>query len=116
MKGCGAEMVYLLHFSQPYKHARHYVGWSATRRTLRLRLEHHRSGSGARLMQVVARAGIGFELARVWKRGDRTFERRVKNRKEAPRLCPICSGDRALGRLRRVQVMKARTDGQPVFG
>lgn len=32
-----------------------------------------------------------FRVARTW-RGDRNFERRLKNRKNAPRLCPICRG------------------------
>lgn len=78
--------VYLIHFDRPYRHARHYLGWAAN---LDARISHHRAGTGARLMAVIAAAGIGFVVARTWE-GDRTFERKLKNRKESPRLCPIC--------------------------
>ncbi len=80
-------VIYLLHFDRRYKHAGHYIGWT---RDLDSRLEEHRAGRGARLLQVCKEAGIGFVLARTW-RGDRNMERRLKNRKEAPRLCPICN-------------------------
>ena len=78
--------VYLLHFDSPYKHARHYVGYT---KDLSARLEAHASGQGARLLEVITGAGIGFQLARTWQ-GTRKDERRIKNRKEAPRLCPLC--------------------------
>ena len=58
-----AGTVYLLHFDQPYKHARHYVGWTA--RTVRCRLAEHEAGRGARLLAVVRAAGIGWQLARL---------------------------------------------------
>lgn len=79
--------VYLLHFQQPYRHAQHYLGYAED---LAARLQAHRSGNGARLVEVVTQAGIGWELVRVWEDGDRTFERRLKNQKNARRLCPIC--------------------------
>lgn len=82
-------MVYLLHFDRPYRHARHYLGFT---RNLDARLALHRSPNGSshhRLMQVIAGAGIGFVLARTWD-GDRDLERRLKRRKEGPKLCPIC--------------------------
>lgn len=78
--------VYLLHFDRPYHHARHYMGWTTN---LDSRLSSHANGSGARLMEVLRTAGITFTLARTWV-GDRNFERTLKNRKCAPRLCPIC--------------------------
>jgi predicted GIY-YIG superfamily endonuclease len=78
--------IYLLHFTEPYKHAKHYVGFTTD---LTARLEAHRQGTGARLMEVIVGAGISFQLARTWQ-GTRTDERRIKNRKEAPRLCPLC--------------------------
>lgn len=79
--------VYLLHFDQPLAHARHYIGYADD---VDRRVEEHRSGRGARLTTVIREAGIGFVLARVWKQGDRTFERLLKRRKNAPRLCPVC--------------------------
>ncbi len=82
-------MVYLLHFDRPYKHARHYMGFVED--NLEQRVERHRKGQGARLTQVLAENNIGFTVARTWD-GDRNFERKLKNQKNAPRLCPICQG------------------------
>ncbi len=79
--------VYLLHFTTPYKHARHYLGSTDN---LDERLACHRSGNGARLVQVCAEHGIGFVLARTWE-GNRSTERALKRRKNSPKLCPICT-------------------------
>ncbi|HEY4690009.1 MAG TPA: GIY-YIG nuclease family protein [Anaerolineae bacterium] len=79
--------VYLLHFSRPYKHARHYMGSASN---LEARLQHHRAGSGARLIQVILEAGLDFVVSRTWP-GDKQAERRLKNQKNSPRLCPICN-------------------------
>jgi predicted GIY-YIG superfamily endonuclease len=81
-----AGVVYLLHFHRPYKHARHYMGFSTQ---LGKRLEAHRTGNGARLMEVITGAGIGWTLARTWI-GDRTLERRLKRWHKSAQLCPIC--------------------------
>lgn len=86
--------VYLLHFERPIsdRHTcQHYIGSADD---LRKRLEQHRAGTGARLCQVAKERGIGFVLARVWM-GGRELERRLKHRKEAPKLCPICNGTKA---------------------
>ena len=56
-------VVYLVHFSEPYRHARHYTGWTVD---LDARLAEHKAGRGARLLQVIAQAGIGWTLARTW--------------------------------------------------
>jgi predicted GIY-YIG superfamily endonuclease len=81
--------VYLLHFDTGFGHARHYTGWAAE---LAARLNHHASGSGARLLYHVRAAGIGWSLARTWSGVDRNFERLLKNRGGAARRCPICLG------------------------
>jgi hypothetical protein len=88
--------VYLLHFDKKYHHAQHYLGFCMY--DLEQRLAHHVAGHGARLMQVITLAGIGFQIARTW-RGCRTFERRLKNQKNAGRLCPVCNPDGALRRM-----------------
>ena len=80
--------IYLLHFEQPYKHARHYTGWAID---LDSRLALHSAGRGARLLEVVAAAGIGWLLAATWQ-GDRHAERKLKDRHGASRYCPICRG------------------------
>ena len=88
------QTVYLIHFNKPLKHAKHYLGFTEN---LDKRLTDHLCGIGARLMEVVTEAKIEWKVARTWN-GDRKFERRLKNRKEAPALCPICSGKKALRR------------------
>lgn len=80
--------IYLLHFDQPFGHARHYTGWA---RNLDARLAHHANGSGANLLAHVRAAGIGWTLARTWS-GDRNRERALKNQGGASRHCPICKG------------------------
>lgn len=91
-------MVYLLHFSAPYWHARHYIGYAVQPKR---RLRHHLNGTGANLPHVVHRAGIELILARLWrgKHADRNFERRLKNYKKTRLLCPICSGRKAHKRM-----------------
>ena len=78
--------VYLIHFHRPYKHARHYLGHALD---LEARLERHRAGDGARLLQVITAAGIGWTLVRTWP-GGREMERQLKRQKNSPRLCPLC--------------------------
>lgn len=79
--------IYLIHFDQPFKHARHYIG---STNNVDERLDEHRSGRGSRLMAVVTAAGIPWRLARAW-RGGRQLERQLKNHKNAARICPICT-------------------------
>ena len=80
--------IYLLHFDQPVSdHARHYLGWASD---LAARLEAHREGRGARLMEVVKERGITWHLSRTWE-GTRDRERAIKDRAESPRLCPDCT-------------------------
>ena len=91
--------VYLIHFdkaigdtSNPHGYAQHYLGYTDD---LDTRLATHRHGNGARLMEVVSERGIGWQLVRTWE-GDRNLERRLKNQKNAPRLCPVCRQSRGL--------------------
>jgi hypothetical protein len=92
-------LVYLLHFSElyiPYPDAPpcacagHYTGFApGGPQALKQRLAKHGTAAGARLMLVVAQAGITWELARTWP-GDRRLERRLKNQGGASRRCPLC--------------------------
>ncbi|WP_188188904.1 endonuclease [Nonomuraea sp. SYSU D8015] len=79
--------VYLLHFDRPFKHAKHYTGWTSG--DLDGRLAEHRAGRGARLLAVIKAAGIGFTVARIWA-GDRRLERSLKRQGGASRRCPSC--------------------------
>lgn len=84
-------MVYLIHFDQPFKHACHYIRFSESPACFERRIEHHRSGRGAAIMKAVTNAGIGWSVSRIWEDGDRTFERKLKNRKNSKQLCPHCN-------------------------
>ncbi len=91
--------VYLLHFDQRYQHAGHYTGWADD---LDRRLAAHQRGAGARLVEVITQAGIGFRLARIWPGASRARERSLKNSGGASRYCPICQDERkARGQFRR---------------
>lgn len=79
--------VYLYHFSRPYKHAQHYIGW--TNDTKKRDLRHRRLG-GSKLLRAVRLAGIQIHIVREWHDVDRHFERRLKRRKNSRFLCPIC--------------------------
>ena len=80
-------VIYMLCFHQPYKHARHYVGWTED---LLDRLDRHAKGNGSRLVEVITQAGIGFTLVRVCE-GTRRTERAIKNAGGAVRYCPACT-------------------------
>lgn len=92
--------VYLLHFNQlyvPYPGAPaiccagHYTGFApGGPRGLKRRLAKHGTAEGARLMLVITRAGIGWQVARIWWPGNRTLERRLKVQGGASRRCPLC--------------------------
>lgn len=90
--------VYLIHFSTKYISSNgkgqvgHYLGY--TRKGVSERLKEHRQGRGATLTRVVCEAGIELELVRCW-HGDRSLERRLKNRRNHKVLCPICNPERA---------------------
>jgi predicted GIY-YIG superfamily endonuclease len=87
--------VYLIHMDSPVTDgcpAQHYIGWSTD---VFVRLQDHRHNKGARILEVCNERGIGYKIARVWKGQNRSFERKLKNRKNARRLCPVCSGQAA---------------------
>lgn len=92
-------MVYLLCFKDAegnkakIAHSGHYLG-SVEGNTIedverRVR-DYHAKGRGARFTQVATDLGLTFEIVRTWDGGKRE-ERRLKNQKQGPRLCPICN-------------------------
>lgn len=80
-------IIYLLHFDEPFSHARHYLGWTGG--PLEVRLDTHLAGNGARLLAAVHSAGIGWRLARTWA-GARSRERQIKRQGGLGRSCPLC--------------------------
>lgn len=101
-------VVYLIHFDEPYKHARHYIGSAVD---LDKRLEEHARGTGSRLMAVIMAAGIPWQLARTWD-GGRQLERRLKTLGGAARLCPICSPSTKWGEFTRKPATQGATQCQ----
>jgi predicted GIY-YIG superfamily endonuclease len=79
--------VYLIHFERPFKHARHYIGYSDN---LDARTVRHNKGNGAKLLHHVKAAGIHFEVVKTWEDKDRAFERKLKNLRQSWRRCPVC--------------------------
>ncbi len=97
-------VVYLLHFDRLYMPypgaplrdcAGHYCGWTTD---LKIRLARHATGDGARLLAVVHRAGISWQLARIWP-GPRERERQLKRQGGARRRCPLCKMPRCTGAI-----------------
>jgi hypothetical protein len=96
--------IYLIHFDQPFKHARHYLG---SAKNLESRLHDHRIGGSkcAKLMRAVNGAGIGWSVSRFW-RGGRIDERRLKSLGGAARICPVCTPGTKAGSI--VQAYRPR--------
>jgi hypothetical protein len=92
-------IVYLLHLSEPYvpypgappgSCARHYTGFcQGGPRRLARRLRQHGTTNGSPLLLAARRAGITWEVARLWP-GTRATERALKRRGSAARYCPAC--------------------------
>lgn len=84
--------IYLLHFERPLHHARHYIGW--TQKDVAERLARHLDGNanrrGSKLVYHARRQGLRMVVARLWLEVDRHYERSLKKRGGASRLCPIC--------------------------
>ncbi len=82
-------MVYLLCFDKKLSHAKHYIGYCD--RDPQQRLKRHNSGNGARILRACRAEGITPTVVRVWPNADRSFERKLKKRKKARMLCPLCN-------------------------
>jgi hypothetical protein len=82
--------IYLIHFSRPFKHARHYIGWTldVDRRVGQEHMNGHARSNP--LVKAALADGINLTLAKVWEGKTKNDERRLKNRGGASRCCPIC--------------------------
>lgn len=84
-------MIYVIHFDQPLAHAQHYIGFvDGDAYQVAARLQEHRAGWGARILDECNRRGITYDVVATFP-GDRNEERRLKNHKNGARKCPICS-------------------------
>lgn len=80
--------VYLIHLDRPFKGTQHYIGFAVN--NMAGRMHHHSLGRGSTYMAAVMREGIGWKCVRTWPGESRTFERSLKNMKNAALLCPCC--------------------------
>ena len=89
---------YLLHFEtklgnpgEPRGQAQHYLGVTSA---LDCRLLLHKNKNGAAIMAAVGKAGVAWEVARLWRveswEESRDLEHALKRRHNSPQLCPIC--------------------------
>ena len=90
-----AGTVYLLHFTKPLYHARHYIGYTQSR-SIRKRLDRHYEGHGSHLTGAAVNAGIGFLIGGIWPDKDRRFERKLHNTKNGGRYCAICAKEKGI--------------------
>jgi hypothetical protein len=91
-QGRGVGVIYLLHFDRPIGDVANPRGFASHQHWTHdfpARLVDHAAGRGARIMQVVGEAGIGWQLARIWT-GTRARERSLKRSGGAARRCPVC--------------------------
>lgn len=78
-------MVYILEFDRPMHHAKYYIGY-CNEGKLDARMHYHRSKRGARITAAAVEQGIGFNVIYTFPGADRNFERKLKNRKNTPKL------------------------------
>jgi predicted GIY-YIG superfamily endonuclease len=80
-------VVYLLHLEPAYRHARHYLGWTAG--DVDARLATHLRGDGSPLIRAAVAAGVDVQLAATYP-GSRQLERRLKRWHKTSQFCPTC--------------------------
>lgn len=88
--------VYVLHFDPAYRHARHYIGWTAG--DVQARLDTHLQGAGSPLIRAAVGAGVSIQLVATMP-GSRVLERRLKRWHKTTQFCPTCRARRG-GRAR----------------
>lgn len=116
MAAKGKGIVYLLHFTTPYLHARHYMG--ATGLSLDERLGAHRglndAGRPAKLLSALLGAGGDFVVADVWETETRAeafeLERHLKRFHAPGRVCSICHPNNKRGAKIRTPAMVRREE------
>jgi predicted GIY-YIG superfamily endonuclease len=81
--------VYVLHLTPPYRHARHYVGYTPDADAGR-RVAEHLRGIGSPLVKAALAAGSAVSLAHEFPGAERDFERNLKDRKDVRCWCRMC--------------------------
>lgn len=97
--------VYLIHFDRPYKHAGHYLGYASD---LEKRLERHRKGRGARLLDVIQKEGIDWKVVRTWSPAGPVVEAELKRFHNNRALCPVCQSTYRMEKATHLRTMRAK--------
>jgi predicted GIY-YIG superfamily endonuclease len=95
--------IYLIHFDRPYKHAGHYLGYASD---LEKRLERHRKGRGSRLLDVIQKEGIDWEVVRTWSPAGPVVEAELKRYHNNRLLSPICRHQALSERAEHLRTMR----------
>jgi predicted GIY-YIG superfamily endonuclease len=83
--------VYVLHIEPPFKHARHYIGYTPDKSAERRVNEHLScSGKGSPLIRYAVQAGCTITVAHVYKGATRQVEAWLKARRDTRKWCPCC--------------------------
>lgn len=86
--------IYILHFDEPLRHARHYAGCC---HNLKARLIRHANGSGSNLCRVLNERGISWRLGALMSCSHaqmRRLERQLKDLANSPDYCEYCNPER----------------------
>lgn len=86
--------VYVLHLQPAYRHAGHYVGWTAG--VVEDRLATHLQGAGSPLIRAAVAVGVEVSIAATYP-GTRALERRLKRWHKTRQFCPTCRAQRRNG-------------------
>lgn len=82
--------VYVLHIDPPYRHARHYIGFTPDA-TADRRIAEHLAGTGSPLIRAARAAGCTIQVAEVFAGAPRLFERNLKRRRDTASWCHLCA-------------------------
>lgn len=99
LDGC----VYLIHFDTPYKGAGHYLGWA---HDFDARMLRHAKGHGSNLIKVIQKAGITWQVVRIWEPASPKVEAELKRYRNNRRLCPLCCKQMAFEKAEHLRSMR----------
>lgn len=86
----GDLVVYLLHFDRKLGDRQHYIGSTIYDRRFK-RWREHALGNSSHYVRKFIRAGVGFNVVRLWFCHDRDREKQLKSTSTFSRLCPLCT-------------------------